>query len=262
MGYGDAIMGSGLARAVAKRGLRAAFGDGNRIVWSDACKAIYRNNPHIARPGDERSAHDLWWIPHYKGHWLYHAVPRWKHGRYLFNPEFRAMRGQIFLTPEEIAFAHSLSKGFVLIEPNVKPRAVNKQWGTEKWRALVAAMQNLGIDVRQFHYPQAALIDGVQPIEVRDFRYAAAALTRARLAILPEGGLHHAAAAFKVKAIVIFGAHTHPRITGYGFHRNFYEGGPEGCGGIELPVRCPCCEAAMRKITVERVFEAAKEMLQ
>ena len=66
------------------------------------------------------------------------------------------------------------------------------------------------------------VLEGVRPIETADFRAACAALAGARAAVLPEGGLHHAAAALDIPAVVIFGAMTSPANTGYASHVNLF----------------------------------------
>jgi ADP-heptose:LPS heptosyltransferase len=86
---------------------------------------------------------------------------------------------------------------------------------------------------------------------------AAATLSRARAAVLPEGGLHHAAAAVGVKSIVIYGGYISPQQTGYNLHENIFTGG-EPCG-----MRIPCrhCEKAMASIAPEMVMEKLKKIM-
>src|SRR5262249_52788187 len=86
------------------------------------------------------------------------------------------------------------------------------------------------------------------------FRDALCILSLARLYVGPEGGLHHAAAALGVPAVVIFGGFSSPRATGYPWHSNIAAPG-KPCGSIAY---CAHCREAMASITVERVLEAAR----
>jgi ADP-heptose:LPS heptosyltransferase len=95
-------------------------------------------------------------------------------------------------------------------------------------------------------------------IKTKSFRQACAVLERARLAILPEGGLHHAAAAFGTAAIVIFGGYISPAQTGYAHHVNLFSGGTP-CGRRK---RCPHCAEAMGRISAKKVFAEAASLLR
>ena len=71
--------------------------------------------------------------------------------------------------------------------------------------------------------------------------------------------MHHAAAATNKQAVVIFGGHISPQITGYNFHKNLYaniEKSP--CGEKN---RCKHCEKSMSLITTEMVMEGIEEIL-
>src|SRR5262249_3229320 len=89
------------------------------------------------------------------------------------------------------------------------------------------------------------------------FRDALCVLSLARLYIGPEGGLHHAAAALGVPAVVIFGGFNSPKATGYAWHSNIVAPG-EPCGTVAY---CLHCRDAMKSITVERVLNAARAEL-
>ena len=85
------------------------------------------------------------------------------------------------------------------------------------------------------------------------FRDAAALLRGARAAVLPEGGLHHAAAAVGCRAVVLFGAFGDPRATGYAEHINIRidRETDRGWRGPHAGA-----EAAMRLITPDHVAGA------
>lgn len=256
MGIGDNILASGLARGAADRGKRIAFGDGHRILWDKNSLEIFRKNKNIAIPGSER-AEDIEWIPFYRGHRLYN---RQEGGRWVWNLSFKPKRGEFFFSPHEMNFANSIRPGFILIEPNVpwwKTVAVNKDWGTKKFQAVADALKAKGHRVAQFSYGKVRL-QGVEVIYAGDFRTAAATLAKARFAILPEGGLHHAAAAVGTKAVVLFGGFIPPSVTGYDFHINL-TGGAEACGSIH---ECQHCRAALDAISVEEVLASCKTLIK
>ncbi len=144
---------------------------------------------------------------------------------------------------------------YVIVEPHIKAKASpNKDWGWERWQALVG---RLDLDWVQLGPPSTRLLDGVRQIETASFHDACRALTGARAAVLPEGGLHHAAAALGVPAVVIFGAMTSPANTGYDSHVNLFEpagGVPAGRSlseGGPCGMRVPCGHCARAMVSIE-----------
>lgn len=252
---GDNLLASGMARGAAERGKRIAFGDGKKILWDKNSAEIFRKNKNIAIPGSEKDP-DIEWIPFYQGNRIYNkqAGTKW-----LWNYEFRPVPGEIIFSPEEEAFAKSVRPGFVLIEPNVpwwKSVAPNKDWGKQRYQAVVDALYADGKDVVQFSAGRDRL-KNVRIIETRSFRMACAALSRARMAILPEGGLHHAAAAVGIPAVVLFGGFIPPQVTGYETHINL-TGGATACGSL---TKCQHCRDAMEAISVEEVLASCRTIL-
>lgn len=256
MGFGDEIIGSGTARGARKRGKRIAFGDGRRIIWSKHAHEIFRYNPNVARPGCEGSR-DLEWIAHYPGHRLYAKAVN---GFWLWDDNFRAAPGEIFFDRKEHEFKRRHAGGFVVIEPHVKPTAPNKRWPFERFQSVAYELVALGYRVVQFVARDGVqIIDGAEVVATPTFRLALSLLSAAKLYIGPEGGLHHGAAAFNVKAVVIFGGFISPKITGYPSHVNLFVG-DKGCGTINRP--CEHCRAAMKLITVDAVLDAAFKQLK
>lgn len=265
MGLGDEILGSSLARGFAERGKRAAFGDGNRIIWSSAAHEIYRNNPNVARPDQDNTGYELEWIKHYVGNRLYGDCVngKWRFRDCVWEP------GELFLSKGEKEWALARAwqhTPIVVLEPRVKSKGAcdgrNKQWPVSSYDNLAAALRwDKGIErvrVVQFVPPEAKpLLKWAEPIITPNFRYAAALLGLAALYIGPEGGLHHAAAAVGTPAVVIFGGFNTPRSTGYSWHENITVGEP--CGSVTY---CSHCEQAMRSITVNQVLRAARRQMQ
>lgn len=137
---------------------------------------------------------------------------------------WRCTEGELFgIRPD------ARGSGRVLIEPTIKDNASpNKQWGAARWQALVDSRA----DIRwaQMCPPGEAALHGVERIETRSFRQAVGVLMSCDAAVLPEGGLHHAAAAVRKKVIVLFGGMTHPKNTGYTWHDNLFVDEPEALG--------------------------------
>jgi Glycosyltransferase family 9 (heptosyltransferase) len=252
MGIGDDIIATGIAKGAAKRGKRIAFGDGSRIKWGPYSAMVFKNNPNVAPPGSERSS-DIEWNKYCKGNRIYNkqSTDRW-----IWNYEFGVQPGEFYF--DDIEDVHNADSDLILIEPNVpkKPCGPNKQWPLERWDRVSKELILSGFKVRQFEYgaPNHIAPRTLTPT----FRHAAALLKSARMAILPEGGLHHAAAAVGVPAIVLFGGFVPPAVLGYNGHINL-TGGATACGSFN---RCPHCIAAMDAIQVKDVLDAAERLLQ
>jgi hypothetical protein len=257
MGQGDQLMATGLARGAKARGKRIAFGDGRNIIWDNNSAAIFRCNPNIARPGSERDS-DIEWTRYYKGHRIYNRLGDRK---WIWNLDFHATPGEMFLDDDEKIAGLRHGSGFVLIESNVeahKSVAPNKDWGRAKYQAVADYLMDRGVRVAQFSYAKGAPpLGGVEIIRTLSFRDAIAILANAALYVGPEGGLHHAAAAVGIPGVVLFGGFIPPSVTGYETHTNL-TGGAVACGSL-LP--CQHCKKAMQAISVEEVCKAALERL-
>ena len=243
---------------MAARGKRAAFGDGKRIIWGPWSEEIFRHNPNVARPGSERDR-DIEWVDYYKGNRHYNRLDR-NRGRWAWNYDFKATPGEIFFSREEVAFGESHGSGFVLVEPNVpwhKSVAVNKDWGLQKYQSVVDLLLSDGRKVVQTAYGRDKL-RGVKFVTTPNFRSALALLKQSAVAVLPEGGLHHGAAALCVPAVVIFGGFIPPEVTGYRSHINLTGGPSAACGSLQ---KCAHCRAALDKISVDEVYQSVKRFL-
>lgn len=247
-------MASGQARGAAARGKLIAFGDGRQIKWHGNAWQIFRGNPNVAMPGTRRTD-NLLWIENYTGHRPYYRMMP-ALGRMQFIPGTQRV-GELYLDPAETKFAAKTDPGFILIEPNTKAGVnSNKQWPQHRYGQIAAMLKGEGYRVAQFR-GNCVLRDAGE-LASPDFRTACAILKRARLYIGPEGGLHHAAAALGVPAVVIFGGFIAPSVTGYDQHVNLFSGEGYGCG-CQYP--CDHCRDAMLRISVERVFNEAMRLL-
>lgn len=238
MGLGDDLMATAQARVVHEAtGHKVSFG-----YWSE----VFENNPRIAREG---RAIELNNRPGRRPYILGQTDRR-----FVFNPNYRAVPGEIWLGDDERDWLGDKPPGFVLIEPHVKEKVSgrNKAWPWENWQALVNRA-----GARKFVQPSygKSLLDGVSSFKVESFRQACALLSRAGMLITTDGGLHHAAAALDRPAIVLWGHYSSPGILGYPQHINIWdETGP--CGSLDP---CSKCETAMNAISVDRVLD---ELLQ
>jgi ADP-heptose:LPS heptosyltransferase len=250
-------MGSGFARGMAAQGKRMAFGDGQTIDWHQFAHQVYANNPNVAPPGSEQAS-DLVWHPYRRGNRLYNrqhpTEPKW-----IWNMEFRAPVGEVFLTEAEQREGDKHGRDFIVLEPNApgyKPSAVNKQWEFGRWQKLATVLAERGHDIVQFEYDRPFRLARARMVRTASFRQALAVLRHAKLVVTPEGGLHHAAAALGVRAVVLFGGFIPPEVTGYPFHDNIAIG--QACGNQKF---CQHCIEVMALISVERVLQGVEAQL-
>lgn len=260
MGYGDDIIATGLARGLKAKGKRAAFGDGRKIIWGPWSAEMFANNPNIARPGSE-GASDLEWIAHYKGARKYNKLVN---GAWQWNYDFKVKPGEFFFSEVEkrtIEYSRAMMNAFVVVEPNVewqKSVAPNKDWGEDKYQELTKRLRKAGILIVQFaHKNSKRRLRDVTIIETAKFREAIGLLSLARLYVGPEGGMHHAAAAVGIKAVVIMGGFIPPAVVGYDDHINL-TGGAMACGSLRS---CTHCWQAMQNISVDAVYSSAVGVL-
>lgn len=250
MGWGDEIIAAGQARKLhAQNGRKVIIRDRNGAArWSE----IWANNPRIAKPG-EHVANPVW-LTNGPGLRPYIAV---KTERQWHWRDFDCPVGEIHFHDYERNFAAGFDR-LVVIEPTLKSKASpNKDWGRERWMVLAALLRREGVEPVQLGSKGTQVLPGARLIETPSFRHGCAVLSRARLAILPEGGLHHAAAALGIPAVVIFGGFISPKQTGYASQRNLFTGGAP-CG---MRVPCDHCKKAMEAITPEEVAREALELL-
>lgn len=247
MGIGDDIIATGLARGARARGKRIAFGDGRRIIWGPHSRMVFEGNINVAPPGTETQA-GIEWIDYYKGHRIYNKAGN---GKWIWNYDFRVKPGELFLTEDDRWW--DVPDNLVLIEPNVpaKPNGPNKQWPADRFAKVAAYLKDKGFTVRQFNYGRPVSV--APGLSTASFRKAVGLLEKCLFAILPEGGLHHAAAAIGTPAVVLFGGFCPPQVLGYDAHVNL-TGRAEACGSFN---RCSHCEEAMRAISVDEVIDAA-----
>ena len=245
MGFGDDIMVTARVRRVHVRNPVPVLIQGvdGKPRWSE----LWKHNPRIAQTAKEAGQT----LVDGPGGRPYLDYVRLTKKRFYFRPQ-TLEPGEIYLTETERSFGRRI----VLIEPHVKQGAsANKDWGFERFQSVVRARPDL--PWAQCDYG-ARILEAVEPIKTGTFREACAVMSGALAAVLPEGGLHHAAAAFRVKAVVIFGAYIPPSVTGYPDHTNLARSVPEVEGLGPLDSRA---QAALASITVAEVVERLADIL-
>ena len=253
MGWGDELMVTGQARERQARDPRRVRVVYERPRWHPA----WDHNPRIARldeTGDfqELVARDGYLRPY---------IARKEGDRWTWRA-WGPPRGELYFTPDELDFG-AQHAGHIIVEPNLKNGApVAKQWGWVRWNKLAWLMNKRGIRLAQLGDPTAPRLDRVEVIRTPTMRHAAAVLARAAAAVLPEGGLHHVAAAVGTPAVVIFGGYIAPAVTGYADQVNLFPPDarwPLGCGSRH---RCEHCAAAMVSIAPEAVAKELEKLLE
>jgi len=248
MGFGDDLLVTGHIRTMQRADPRKVRIEYGKPLWSE----VFDHNPRIAQRGESGDFQ----IYHPRVNNLRPYATAKDHTRWTWQ-DYKPEVGEIYLQAGEIAFGERYSPE-VIIEPNVKGKASpNKQWGRERWVRLVGLLRAEGIAVSQLGGPGTQTLPGVKWIETQSFRMACAVLARARAVVTHEGGMHHAAAAMRTPAVVIYGGFISPAQTGYATQANFFTG-VEPCGW-----RTPCkhCEVAMAAIRPETVMAELIKMI-
>lgn len=224
---------------------------GSKVAWSE----VWENNPRIARPDEQGDFHIIYGrdkVTNMRGYHTGKTAERWT-----YNLDFRPQVGEIYLTDEEKAFGAKYS-GRIILEPHIKPGASpNKRWPWVNWNKLVW-LAGPNYRFAQMGSADTSELAGVEFIPTPSFRMAAAVIAGARAVVLPEGGLHHVAAALNVPGVVIFGNFTPVELTGYACHVNLGASLSQSCGN-RMP--CPCCAKAMASIKPEIVLNELKGIL-
>ena len=274
MGLGDEIMVTGAARrlqeADPQRRRVAVYGHNGLRRWS----TIWEKNPRLLAPSDDSFNRG--------NHLKLVNGPRCR--PYVDYDRMRAQFETVFpgvpfttkirdhrlpwrytdwrATPGELYCFERLSpRGYIVVEPNPKANGnPNKDWGWNRWQALVAAVKWIEHPWVQLGPKGTRLLEGVAHIETPTFLDACRALSGAAALVSTEGGLHHAAAALGIPAVIIWGGISSPANLGYDLHSNLFErmGGESPCGQW---VPCGHCKTAMARIRVDEVAESIRKVL-
>ena len=233
------------------------------LRWHPRWHPLWEGNPVIATPKEVTAGEPVHKIQNCVGARPYLKYPfTTKTGWVFTNWRADDHRSKIYLSLKERALgiqARERLGPFVVMEPSPKSLSnPNKKWPREKFAGLITACPD--VTWVQLHHPEATSLDGAHQIGASTFRNACAVLSSAAAYVGPEGGLHHAAAALGIPAVVIFGGCASVKTTGYKEHINIEDSGPQSpCGRWE---NCPHCVDAMAKITPEMVAAALRGVLE
>jgi hypothetical protein len=270
-------MGTGLARAIRDRypDAKIVFGNpktyhdpkNNKISvhWSD----VFFNNPIIVQP--DEPVKDMVCVPDYPGCRIYIDYEKTekeadgkelKYTKFAWQPDYQAVRGELYFDSNEKSAASEIAlrlpNPFFIIEPHIanKPWKNKKGWPFERWQAVVDALPEVGF----VQMSDGNVLDRVHHVLTPTFRQACGIVACAGAVIASEGGLHHAAAALDIPAVVLWGHYTSPDILGYDDHENIRHAEGLGCGYTWKD--CPDCQESMHDIKVDEVIEAIRKVIR
>jgi len=254
VGYGDEIMLSGIVKKAYQKHKKPValgrFGQNymEQVLWGE----VFENNPKI----DRNPGAGAIWVHEIKGNRPYidyYKTQEANGERVVYKKSYRPEPGELFFTEEELA-KYGQYKDFIYIEPNVKGSfGGNKDWGFKSWQEVVKRLPY------EFIQGRGRKLDGVQQVDTSSFRYACSLLSRSSFFVGTDGGLHHAAAALGIPAVVIWGGLVGPEVLGYDQHVNLRGAGVESCGNHK---QCGHCKKALELVTVEMVVEAIRGMYE
>lgn len=257
MGLGDEILAAGHAQVVydADPTRKVAICD---VYGNVRQHSLWTGNPAIATPRHAQ-AHPVSRVTNGVGARPYLAYP-YDHERRARFTSWRARDhvGRVYLTKGDtlMARAKAEERPYVLIEPSLKGEQTrNKQWGFTRYAEVVKACPDIRF-IRVIHADQRPL-PGAENVFGLTLFQVLAMVQHAAAVLVPEGGLHHAAAAFETKAVVLFGARVPVETLGYPGQVNLGTD-PEPCGMWQP---CAHCKAAWNRVTVEEVVAALRKVV-
>jgi hypothetical protein len=244
VGLGDSIITTAtVKKAYAKTKRLVMPGDGNRIYWSE----IFDNNPKMSREVIIEGV----WVHDWPGHRPYVDLKHSTSEHMRFNG-FKVEPGELYLTDEERNWPQ---RDFVYIEPNVKREVFgdNKDWGFERWQRVVDGLPHI-----RFVQGRGRKLEHVEQVQSDSFRHVAGLLSHANLFVGTDGGLHHAAAAIGIPAVVVWGGLASPLTLGYEAHVNLHAGS-KPCGSWKP---CNHCKTELAKISETMVIDAIESQIR
>lgn len=227
----------------------AVIGKNGEVRWH----FMWQDNPRIVKPNYKGKVQ---YLKNHSGCRPYVDYTKTTKQRWFYT-DWRCSPGEIYLNDEEEAFGLE-HRDYMIIEPHIKKNAsCNKLWGFRRSQAVVNMYDG---NFAQMGPPGTRWLDNVTKIITPDFRQACAVISKATCYVGIEGGLHHAAAAFNIPGVVVFGGMTSPRNTGYDIHINITRDDGKSPCGWRIP--CTHCHIAMSSITPELVVDALRSLEQ
>jgi ADP-heptose:LPS heptosyltransferase len=238
MGWGDELMACG--EAMAMNGDVAIVDASGSHRWHMA----WENNPKIKKPGEKANVR----LKNASGARPYiksagHNAWEWQ--------AYRPKPAKFYFSDDEQDFADMHGEGFVVVQPHLKSKqeSINRDWGWDNFAKVTSA---INADWVQLGETEPKLLPNARWIRTPTPRHMAAILSKAKAFLAPEGGIHHTAAAFNLRGVVLFGGFIAPQVTGYSMHKNIFIGHGLGCG---KRVKCTHCADAWAKIEPERIIK-------
>tara|TARA_R110000751_G_scaffold10671_6_gene38672 strand:- start:7229 stop:8116 length:888 start_codon:yes stop_codon:yes gene_type:complete len=267
-------MGTGIAKSLKQQYPEAKFVFGDpetyhdpannklRINWSE----VFENNPNIVQP--EEPVKTLVCIPDYPGCRPYidyegSEIAENKYTKFKWMKDYSPIPGELYFSESEKSeaaeIALRLPSPFFVIEPNIadKEWTNHKGWPVDRWQKVVTELKD---EVEFIQMSKGETLRGIHQVITPSFRQACAVLSCAGGFIGTDGGLHHAAAALDIPAVVLWGHYSSPQIFGYTDHINLRHANGLGCGSAWSD--CDECKPSMEKITVEEVIASIKEIIK
>jgi ADP-heptose:LPS heptosyltransferase len=177
-------------------------------------------NEMAARPSDD--AHPFGphsWIGGSHGIELFDQLKKptaWRSGYWVYLPH-KIERGEIYFSEKELEEAEAVRRRFgacIIVNHHIKHTVrAGKDWGRARYDELVTILGKHH-RILQLGPRDTSVLPGVTFVRTDTFRQACAILSRSAVYVGTEGGMHHAAGALGVPAVVLFGTCV-PRTLGY-----------------------------------------------
>ena len=262
MGYGDEIMASAEVRLAKKKfpTHQIVIGNNKPYTWAKEQTSIFQNNPHITPVDKINYKQPIHYIHNYPGNRPYINNKLSDSETVRFNKQFKAIKGDIFLSPQENKKLKELKNNYsdyILLHPAVKKTFIkeNKDWGLQNWQELCDLLVGQGQKIIEC----TNTLKNASQETTNSFRDMCLLISACKLVVTTEGGIHHAAGALRKNAVVIFGGRTSPETHGYDSHINIYIETPESpCGKIKY---CEHCEICMKCIKPEKILAKINKLL-
>ena len=243
MGLGDWIMCTAQVRELNERTRVPVMvvDQSGRPQWNE----VFENNPRITR--DPATRHIRLYNSSGNRPYIRDKLKnKWVWQQWLRQP------GELYLIDSEEAFG-TQACGKIYIEPHTKVKGSNKAWPFSKWQQVVDSKV---AEFVQCGPPGTLRLRGATFVETKSFRQALGVLHNSAGFVGTEGGLHHAAAAMGLKAVVLWSEYIGPEITGYDGQVNIRQSS-RTCGAR---LQCYGCVKSMLAIKPEEVIQSLKDL--
>jgi ADP-heptose:LPS heptosyltransferase len=277
--YGADILATGEAKIIHQENpeVKIAFGNPEVLSQNDQGKTkfywaeIFENNPYILQPGE--NAEQVMVISNYPKSrpFFNYAKTRYTQAddgskvpyKFAYNPDYEVTCGELYFSDSEIAEAEKLIENFeapiIFIDPHADNP--NKHWIFERWDDVIKQSSHQFV---QLTYDEHAVpLNGAVQLNTTTFRQACAVLNAGvgrGILLTVDCDLHHAAAALKMPAIVLWSHYSHPDNFGYNDHINIrWDPAGKPCG---LRDNCIQCKTSVEMIKVRDVNLAIEMALK